>query len=264
VQAFQFGTSKQPLFGAYQAPAVPRAPSAGIVICQPLGHEYIRAHRVLRNLSAALSAKGFHVLRFDYFGSGDSAGEGRELTIERCQADIASAIDELKDMAMLARVSLVGVRFGATLAAMAAAKRSDIDTLILCDPVVRGVDYIQQLQDLERRWGHGRPRPRVPPGSNLPEELIGFPMTPALRTGFEATDLCRVTKWPARRVVTLASSEGSSREFRAHFDAASVVAAHESVACDCEWDRPAAVHLALLATEMVDRIVSVLEAPRRS
>lgn len=264
MQAFQFGTSKQPLFGAYESPAVARTPQAGVVICQPLGHEYIRAHRVLRNLSAALSAAGFHVLRFDYFGAGDSAGDGLDVTLERCQTDIATAIDEIKDMAMLSRVSLVGLRFGATLAAMAASTRSDVASLVLCDPVMRGADYVAQLQALEQRWAHGRPRPIVPAGTELPDELIGFPMSAALRAGFEKTDLGRVTRWPARQVVTLTSKGSSDAELRAHLQTLAIAATHETVNSDCEWDRPGSVHLALLATEMVDRVVTVLEAVRAS
>jgi pimeloyl-ACP methyl ester carboxylesterase len=264
VQAFQFGTSKQPLFGVYEAPAVPRTPQAGVVICQPVGHEYIRAHRALRNLSAALSAAGFHVLRFDYFGSGDSSGDGLEFTIARALADVATAIEELKDMAMLPRVTLVGVRFGATLAAMAAATRTDVEALVLWDPVMRGSRYISQIQDLERRWARGRPVPKVERGSNLPEELIGFPMTPALRSEFEAADLSRVTRWPARRLVTVASAEESSAELRAHLESIGVASAHESVAASCDWDRPGAVHQMLLGAEMVERIVSALKTASAS
>jgi len=260
VEIFQFGTSRQPLFGAYEAPAVPRKPPAAVVICQPFGHEYIRAHRVLRNLSAALSAGGIHVLRFDYFGSGDSAGEGLDLTVERSMADIATAIDEMKDMAGLPRVSLIGVRFGATLAAMAAASRSDIDTLLLWDPVMRGADYVRDLQDLERRWASGRPTPKVPRDFELPDEIIGFPVSPALRAGFEGADLRAVARWPARRIVTLTSAGEDDGELCRLFASVSVHATCETVPCDCEWRRAGAVHLALLATEMIDKIVAAFEA----
>ena len=49
------------------------ARQSAIVLCQPLGHGYLRAHRAFRNLAVSLASQGFHVLRFDYYGCGDSA-----------------------------------------------------------------------------------------------------------------------------------------------------------------------------------------------
>ena len=58
---FQFGSSRSPLFGMYHAPTGSKPSSAGVVICQPLGHEYIRAHRTLRNLAGAFQFSGDNV-----------------------------------------------------------------------------------------------------------------------------------------------------------------------------------------------------------
>src|SRR5579871_2345685 len=50
----------------------------GVVLCPPIGHEQIHSHRGLRCLADALAEAGFSVLRFDYHGTGDSAGAGEE------------------------------------------------------------------------------------------------------------------------------------------------------------------------------------------
>jgi pimeloyl-ACP methyl ester carboxylesterase len=103
----------------------------------------MRAHRAFRQLALLLSRAGFHVLRFDYFGTGDSAGAGEEATIERWIEDVGTAVDELKDTADIDEVAVVGLRLGATLGAYAAAKRSDVSQLVLWDAVVRGKLYLE-------------------------------------------------------------------------------------------------------------------------
>ena len=112
-----FGTSSARLFGVYHPAESAQHRSCGVVICPPFGHEYIRAHRLLRQLAVQLSRDGFHVLRFDYLGCGDSSGDPQTARPRSGRADIATAIDELRDTSEVRRVCLVGLRLGATLAA---------------------------------------------------------------------------------------------------------------------------------------------------
>src|SRR5947207_597585 len=114
----QFGDLASPLFGWYHPPAGQRR-TGGIVICNPLGDDLCRAHRPLRHLAERLAAGGFPVLRFDYRGTGDSAGDEREpARVAGWLGDIARAVEELRARAGVSRVSLVGLRAGATLAAV--------------------------------------------------------------------------------------------------------------------------------------------------
>src|ERR1700692_718420 len=46
----------------------------GVVLCNSFGHEYVWTHKGMRRLADELSARGIWVLRFDYRGTGDSAG----------------------------------------------------------------------------------------------------------------------------------------------------------------------------------------------
>ena len=109
VEPFYFGTAGS-LFGCYHAPQGAKRRDSGVVLCNPMGFEYIRAHRAYRQLAIRLSHAGFPVLRFDYYGCGDSGGRSEEGEIGRWQEDISSAIDEIKERAGLERVCLIGMR----------------------------------------------------------------------------------------------------------------------------------------------------------
>jgi pimeloyl-ACP methyl ester carboxylesterase len=140
---FFFGSSRSQLFGAYDPP--PAGGCRGTVICYPLAREYLLAHQTLRYLARLLAGAGHHVLRFDYFGTGDSAGEFEEAGLERWIADIHTAIEELRDVGRVGQVTLLGLRFGGTLAAMAARGRRDVSGLVLWNPVIDGADYLAEL-----------------------------------------------------------------------------------------------------------------------
>lgn len=116
-------------------------------MCSPTSSgEYELAHPTLRLLARRLASRGYHVLRFDYFGTGDSTGDLADATQELWRIDIETAVDELKDISGVARVSLVGLRYGAALAAQVAARRRDTDRLVLWDPVFDGRGYLAELE----------------------------------------------------------------------------------------------------------------------
>jgi pimeloyl-ACP methyl ester carboxylesterase len=198
VNAFYFGASARQLFGAYH-PAKGRS-RGGVVICAPLGREYLLAHATLRYLARLLADAGFDVLRFDYFGTGDSAGAFEEASQQQWLADIATAITELKDLAHVDRVSLVGMRYGATLAAIVARTQDGIDGLVLWDTVTSGRDYLQEFGVI----GHGRDGPAEGHGVALTTGMIrdmenvtpdilgsGLPRTLLLAEESDAADLER-------------------------------------------------------------------------
>ena len=111
-----FGTSREPLFGVYHPPQTASTVTQGVILCAPVGVEYMRTHRALQKLGVQLAKAGVHVFRFDYFGTGDSAGGGEAGTPERWADDVVAAAEELRDTARITAVSLVGLRIGAVLA----------------------------------------------------------------------------------------------------------------------------------------------------
>jgi alpha/beta superfamily hydrolase len=102
----------------------------------------------MRNLSSRLSKAGFHVLRFDYYGTGDSSGSNDEGSPQRWCENIEAAMVELQEMTGAARMSLIGLRFGANLAARVATRPlTAIDCLALWEPLADKDGAVAQCTD---------------------------------------------------------------------------------------------------------------------
>jgi uncharacterized protein len=257
MRAFYFGPPNGRLFGAYHAPEGTPL-SRGVVICQPHGHEYVRTHRALRNLAVLLSQQGHAVLRFDYYGAGDSDGDSADASVDQWIADISLAADELRRTARVARVSLVGVRLGAALAASAAAARTDVDALVLWDPVVRGREYTDHLVRLHAQWLAIDARQESPDaGASAP---LGFPLPPVIRDGLARVDAGQIRLSPATRVqVVLSGEHVVDPDWRALLVAAYGRQALTVVPTAADWEKPESVHTAISPQPVLHAIAARLE-----
>jgi uncharacterized protein len=140
------------------------------------------AKRAIRHAAITVATAGAHVLRFDYFGTGDSAGEMQEATLDIWHDDIRCGVQELKEVSGARRVTLVGLRLGALLGSRAAAALPDeIDRLVLWDPVLDGRTFLdEQFRAcyLPRLFGRGPvPRPEAVGGGF---EVLGYPLSARL------------------------------------------------------------------------------------
>lgn len=93
-----------------------------------------------------LARAGIPVLRFDYYGTGDSAGDISEADTGRWIEDTHAAIEELKDTGNVDKVCVVGLRLGALVASYACSTRKDIEQLVLWDPIISGEAYLEELR----------------------------------------------------------------------------------------------------------------------
>jgi pimeloyl-ACP methyl ester carboxylesterase len=264
MKPFYFGDPDKPLFGIYSAPPDHSAPRGALVLCYPFGPEYMRAHRALRELSHHLGQKGHHALRFDYFGCGDSSGTSEEGTVEQWLADIAQAVAELRESSGIARISLLGLRFGATLAAVAASRNPSIDRLVLWDPIVKGTDYLEELARRDRRFMEGRPRPRGWVAAQPPDELLGSPITPPLRSSIAGTNLLGLTGPLARRALVISTEERPDLDgFCEHLARIGTPTDREHVPSPPLWLKQDQVDRTLVPQEVIQRIATWLERERR-
>jgi pimeloyl-ACP methyl ester carboxylesterase len=231
-----FGHGQRRLFGLYTparktAAGLPAASTRAVVLCPPLGQEYLHAHRSLRQLANLLAAAGYDVLRFDYYGTGDSAGGMNDADLRGWEDDIATAIDELKDTCDAPRVNLVGLRLGATLAAQVAARRArDTQSLVLWDPVVRGATYLEELM---RAGGGETPEARAPipigPEQGGGHEILGFPITARLQSQLATVDLGALVPSLPKRTLALWTSSTADQ---AHLASAAVPPAEARLAME--------------------------------
>lgn len=202
MKPFFFGDSAKPLFGLHHPPSGGPPRRFGVVICNPFGQEYLRAHRSLRELARRLAETGFHVLRFDYFGCGDSSGDGDEVTLEQWLLDISAAIAEVKDTSASPKFALVGLRLGASLAALRAAQRDDVERMVLWDPILDGAAYLEELRVAHRDWLRDHAQGRQGPEDAEPlREALGFSIPPRLAASLERLRLDEADWASARALV---------------------------------------------------------------
>jgi pimeloyl-ACP methyl ester carboxylesterase len=123
------------------------AGNAFTVVAPPLFEEAARTRKVLVNVARDLAAAGIDAVRFDYPGTGLSAGSTEELTL-------TGAFDALRDAVAhchrlgAAQVHLLGFRFGAYLA-LTAASQLPRSRLIVWEPVLDLAAYFQDLLKIE-------------------------------------------------------------------------------------------------------------------
>jgi pimeloyl-ACP methyl ester carboxylesterase len=132
-------------FGWLHHPAGELPRGTGVVLCPGLLDDGCSGHRPLRQLADALAAAGYPTVRFDYRGTGDSADLDDADCWPAWLGNVHAAADWLRRHAGVRRIVLVGLRFGATLAASAARDRTDVVGLVLLAPVLRGRSYLRQL-----------------------------------------------------------------------------------------------------------------------
>lgn len=123
-----------------------------MVLCAPIGHEYVRSYRTLLHLADQLTEAGLVALRFDYAGCGSSAGDPAQLALVDTWTDDIIEAAVLIERMTGSPASLVGLRLGATLAARAAS-RHEIECLVAWAPVVSGARYVRDQRVLAKFGG---------------------------------------------------------------------------------------------------------------
>lgn len=256
MESTQFG---QPaLLGLYHPATGGSSRGRGVLICPPIGHEHIRAHRALRFLAVRLAREGFDVLRFDYFGVGDSAGDSGEAQVARWQADVGAAADELRALAGNESLSVLGVRFGATLAATGNGLPT-VDHLVLWDPILDGRAYLTDMEEMHRAMlvdsrCFQRPRQEQPgPG------LLGFPFSRALRAGIASCNLHALDRWPSGRVTVVKGGNTSQVEpFLGELRQRGIAVAFRPATTVVDWEDREAVGRSLTAGDAQGAILAAL------
>ena len=226
----------------------------GVLLCPPLGHEQIHAHRSLRHLADAAARAGFPVLRLDYHGTGDSAGT--EEDPDRCATWLANIRDAqawLQEHLGCRRLTLIGLRLGATLAAQATAAAA-VDGLLLWAPVIRGRAYVRELKALSLTAGGARPACGTPGDI----EAGGFVLTEQTANDLNSLDLLKSAPRCRRALIVARDDMPADSALLDHLAALGIAA--EQTTQPGYADMMAEPHFTKVPHAAIERVVTWLRA----
>jgi alpha-beta hydrolase superfamily lysophospholipase len=202
VSAGWFGDSARRRFGWLHLPNSGQA-RAGVVLCPPFGLEYLATHRTYRVAARQLASAGFAVLRFDWFGTGDSFGTLDDASVDGWLDDIGAAVARVKGAGVV-RTAVVGMRLGATLAAAAVDRGLDTDALVAWDPCRSGGSFLREQRALYAMSAQIAPADDDAASESAGVETLGFVYPEALAKELRSLDVSAIP--PPARVPTLVLS----------------------------------------------------------
>ena len=191
-----------PLFGVLHRPEGDGAPRAAVLFLPPALDEKRASYGAMARLARRLAQAGCAALRFDPYGTGDSAGDSTDVSVSSMERDAAAAAGFLRGRCPGAELALVGVRLGASLALrlgppLGAAKVAAVA------PIASGANWLRQergrrtlrrsmiARELAGRGSGGDapafPSEALPPGAA--EDLEGLPLSAGFIAELGALDL---------------------------------------------------------------------------
>ncbi|AWB22351.1 thioesterase [Methylobacterium currus] len=194
-------------FGWYS----PGARRRGVLLCGTFGFEQWCAYRSWRALAATIAGAGCPTLRFDYPGQGDSrdpAGPEIPAALDAIRAGIAF----LREQAGADEIVVVGLRLGATLAALAGER---IDRLAMLAPFTTGKAYRREMAMQSRLIDV------MPDRTPMPQEpdslMVGsFTLGPQTLADLARIDLMASESAPATHILMLGPKvEALAERYRA-------------------------------------------------
>ncbi|GGG02842.1 alpha/beta hydrolase [Paenibacillus abyssi] len=108
-----------------------------VIICHGFVGNRIGVDRLFVKTARALAAQGYYVLRFDYGGCGESAGDYGALGLDAMIDQTRAALDYVLSMDCVdaRRVTLLGHSLGGATALLTAVQDKRVKTLVLWSPV---------------------------------------------------------------------------------------------------------------------------------
>lgn len=192
-----------------------KRPKGGVIMCYPFAEERMRVHRLYRNLAKFISRIGYDVIRFDYWGQGDSTGDFIDSDVETRLADIHTVIEYMSARLKKADIFLFGFRLGANLA-LHAGKSEQVQGVILQDMIGNMEKYannLLRLHLLTQMRIYGKPETTV---AQLKKDIVlkgsinieGYDMSARLFSQIAGMD---AKKWaPANKRILFISPKGKN------------------------------------------------------
>jgi len=181
-----------------------RAP-LGVLFVPSFGWEDVCSYRPLRFLARTFAAEGIPAMRFDLPGTGDSSGEARDPGLfDAWVHSVDDAAAALRAASGVEQVAVVGIRTGALLALLAAARGGNLQDLILWAPPGSGRAILREFHAFSKlaraEYANDAPSPPQPiPGL----EIGGFLISPETQQALETLDISKELPTQQRRRILI-------------------------------------------------------------
>jgi pimeloyl-ACP methyl ester carboxylesterase len=199
----------------------PPGPEMAVLLLGPLAEEKKSSLRALVEMARSLAAAGLTALRVDFRGTGDASGTSEELSIESMIEDVLAASAFAARECGAKRVGVVGLRLGGAVAVLSAS-RSEVDAMVLVEPVVSGEAYVRSLfrqQAVRRMLTSGKgSKPEGEEDAHGPLDLDGLALDRGFIAELQEVDVTRAAMalrpgpCPAAFVLQVAARAEPSRE----------------------------------------------------
>jgi hypothetical protein len=132
-----FYNQDQQINGILHSPAGYDAPRPAVAFFHGFTGTKVEPHRIFVKTARELAAIGFHVLRFDFRGSGDSAGDFSEMTVGGEVSDAIKSIDVLTAMQGVdhERIGILGLSMGGCVAAFVSGQDDRVKSTVMWAPL---------------------------------------------------------------------------------------------------------------------------------
>jgi exosortase A-associated hydrolase 2 len=168
--------------------------SIGIIYCHPFAEEKNMSHSLVVKSCRKFAKSGFHVMRFDFSGCGDSEGDLKDSTVSDWQYDLNQAIKIFKAEVGIEKYYLWGLRMGAGIAIMHAKNDEQTAGLILWQPPLNFSIHIKQFlrrafsTEITKKTPKSIVRTSYESVSDELKYIIGYPISKKLISSFRSID----------------------------------------------------------------------------
>ena len=168
------------------------------IFINPLFDEKKRSQKFYAETAREFCKSGIPVIRFDYYGTGDSEGQLYELNLPEQLTSVKSIIDKTLREFQTNKIILFGLRFGADLVLELSTQYPVcINQLILIEPIINGKRYLTEQRSRRKIFHRLNKMTEIPDniiidGSTF-EDHQGYPISKDNLSYINNLDALRIT-----------------------------------------------------------------------
>lgn len=145
-QPLTFMSAGEQVVGMWHAPQGVAGAASAVVLCHGFTGNKAESHRLFVEMARALAESGWGALRFDFRGSGDSAGRFVDMSVSGEVADTHAALAYVRQRPDVNpdQVLLLGLSMGGMVAALTAGGDPAIRAVVLWNPVAHAMGIAER------------------------------------------------------------------------------------------------------------------------